>query len=183
MSAPRDVLRPARATRVVRIGDAERDTAIERLREHHVLGRLDAAEFEQRMGAASQAKSKADLVPLFADLARSSAPRRPRRPRRSLSKRWRVAIVAAALGLGGAVVVGSAAPAYQEAERPAVSVEADPSASLPAPADAYEQLEARQQAERDRLAAAQRAERERLEARLEAEAEDETEDETEDAPG
>lgn len=51
-----------------RIGDAEREAAVEELTEHFVAGRLDQAEFDQRMDAAMRARTAADLVPLFADL-------------------------------------------------------------------------------------------------------------------
>lgn len=51
-----------------RIGDAERDAAVKRLREHHAVGRLAPYEFNERMEAALQARTQADLEPLFADL-------------------------------------------------------------------------------------------------------------------
>ncbi len=51
-----------------RIGDAERQAAVDELSEHFVAGRLDDAEFNQRMDAALQARTVADLIPLFADL-------------------------------------------------------------------------------------------------------------------
>lgn len=51
-----------------RIGDADRDRAVEQLREHHAAGRLDVTEFDERMGAALAAKTSADLTPLFDDL-------------------------------------------------------------------------------------------------------------------
>lgn len=51
-----------------RIGDAERDKAAEFLREHHAQGRLDAAEFDERITAALSAKWQSDLDRLFIDL-------------------------------------------------------------------------------------------------------------------
>lgn len=51
-----------------RIGDAERDRAIEWLREHRVQGRLDETEFDERLTAAMSAKTSSDLDPLFSDL-------------------------------------------------------------------------------------------------------------------
>jgi hypothetical protein len=51
-----------------RIGDAERDRAVQELQAHHAAGRLDLAEFDERMQAALQARTNADLVPLFRDL-------------------------------------------------------------------------------------------------------------------
>jgi hypothetical protein len=54
--------------RTVRIGDRERDRAVECLREHVTAGRLDQTEFEQRIEAALTARFAADLDPLFIDL-------------------------------------------------------------------------------------------------------------------
>lgn len=51
-----------------RIGDAERDAAVEALRDHHVAGRLTPEEFDERMSAALAARTRGDLEPLFADL-------------------------------------------------------------------------------------------------------------------
>ena len=56
--------------RSYRIGDAERDAAVEKLREHLVAGRLTMEEFDDRMTKAMAAKTSADLDPLFADLPR-----------------------------------------------------------------------------------------------------------------
>lgn len=54
----------------MRIGDAERDEAVTRLREHYAAGRLTAAEFEERMSTAIAAHTRSELVPLFTDLPR-----------------------------------------------------------------------------------------------------------------
>jgi hypothetical protein len=51
-----------------RIGDAERDRAIELLRDHMAEGRLDQNEFDERLTAALSAKTSSDLDPLFTDL-------------------------------------------------------------------------------------------------------------------
>jgi hypothetical protein len=51
-----------------RIGDAERDSATELLREHMAQGRLTAEEFDERIDAALKARVASDLDPLFADL-------------------------------------------------------------------------------------------------------------------
>lgn len=51
-----------------RIGDAERDRAVELLRDHMAVGRLDQAEFDDRLGAALSARTASDLDPLFSDL-------------------------------------------------------------------------------------------------------------------
>lgn len=52
----------------VRVGHAERQRAADDLAEHFAQGRLEQAEFEERTGAAWQAKTVADLKPLFFDL-------------------------------------------------------------------------------------------------------------------
>lgn len=51
-----------------RIGDAERDAAVQALRAHHEAGRLDMAEFEERMTTALSARTQDQLTPLFVDL-------------------------------------------------------------------------------------------------------------------
>lgn len=55
-------------TTQLRIGDAERNQAVEALQTHHQAGRLDLSEFEDRMGTALSAKVAGDLYPLFTDL-------------------------------------------------------------------------------------------------------------------
>jgi hypothetical protein len=52
----------------LRLSDAERNEAIEALSEHVRTGRLDLDEFGARSAKASAAKTRHDLVPLFADL-------------------------------------------------------------------------------------------------------------------
>ncbi len=52
----------------IRIGDAERDKAAGYLREHMAAGRLDAAEFDERLTRALGAKVASDLDALFTDL-------------------------------------------------------------------------------------------------------------------
>ncbi len=51
-----------------RIGDTERDGAVELLREHLAQGRLDDLEFDERLTAALSARTSGDLDPLFSDL-------------------------------------------------------------------------------------------------------------------
>ena len=64
----------------VRVGDAERDRVIDQLADHHAAGRLTLAEFEDRMAAASTARTGADLAVLTADLPAPMVPQRPARP-------------------------------------------------------------------------------------------------------
>ncbi|MDR1354830.1 MAG: DUF1707 domain-containing protein [Propionibacteriaceae bacterium] len=52
----------------LRIGDTERDTAVNILREHLAAGRLDSDEFSERMGLALSARTQIELDLLFTDL-------------------------------------------------------------------------------------------------------------------
>jgi hypothetical protein len=71
-----DLVRPAR----MRAGDRDRDAVAARLREHHLAGRLDGEEFQDRLGRCLAAKTYGELDALVADLpveapaATSSAP-------------------------------------------------------------------------------------------------------------
>jgi len=67
--APRDrwTARPATGP-ALRIGDAERSGAIEALGEHFATGRLTHEEYDERATRALQARTAADVAPLFSDL-------------------------------------------------------------------------------------------------------------------
>ena len=52
----------------LRLSDADRDRAVAELSEHFQAGRLAADELDDRVGQALQARTAADLAPLFADL-------------------------------------------------------------------------------------------------------------------
>lgn len=52
----------------IRVGDAERDQAVNLLGEHYAAGRLDQQEFQERADQALQATLSSELDPLFADL-------------------------------------------------------------------------------------------------------------------
>jgi hypothetical protein len=58
-SGPRD--------RALRVGDREREAVAETLRQHHVEGRLDADEFQERLERCLTAKTYRDLDQLIAD--------------------------------------------------------------------------------------------------------------------
>jgi Domain of unknown function (DUF1707) len=62
--------------------DAERERVAEALRTHAAAGRLDAQELEERLGLALAARTRADLVPLVADLPAPEV--RAPRPRRTV---------------------------------------------------------------------------------------------------
>lgn len=52
----------------IRIGTQEREAAIEILGEHMAQGRLEMDEYEERVGAAAEARTHGELRPLFDDL-------------------------------------------------------------------------------------------------------------------
>ena len=58
----------------MRVSDAERQAVADRLAEHFSSGRLDQAEFDERVGRAMSAKTRADLDGLFDDLPETGAP-------------------------------------------------------------------------------------------------------------
>jgi hypothetical protein len=58
----------------MRISDAERAEVADRLSKHYSDGRLDQAEFNERLDRAMKAKTRADLNGLFADLPAGDEP-------------------------------------------------------------------------------------------------------------
>ena len=62
------LFRGASSNQQMRVSDAERQAVVDRLAEHFAEGRLDHAEFDERVGRAMSAKTRADLTGLFADL-------------------------------------------------------------------------------------------------------------------
>ncbi len=66
----------------LRVSDAERQSVTDRLSEHFAAGRLDQAEFDERVSQAMNAKTRGDLSGLFADLPDTGAPAVPAHIRR-----------------------------------------------------------------------------------------------------
>ena len=66
----------------LRVSDAEREAVTDRLAEHFAAGRLDQAEFDDRVERAMSAKTRADLSGLFSDLPETGAPAVPEHVRR-----------------------------------------------------------------------------------------------------
>jgi hypothetical protein len=58
----------------MRISDAERTEVADRLSKHYSDGRLDQAEFNERLDRTMNAKTQADLNGLFADLPATDEP-------------------------------------------------------------------------------------------------------------
>ncbi|QUH05523.1 DUF1707 domain-containing protein [Saccharopolyspora erythraea] len=79
----------------VRASDADREAVAERLRAAMGEGRLDLAEYDERVRAAYSARTLADLVPLTADLPAPAPSKQPaevarkERERKKLVKEWR----------------------------------------------------------------------------------------------
>jgi ferric-dicitrate binding protein FerR (iron transport regulator) len=104
----------------LRASDAERAEVADLLKKHFMDGRLDQAEFDERLGAALSAKTRGELTALFDDLPRivANRPVRPsprRRPRRPMAPLAFVCllgclVIAAASSLGstGRVAVAHA---------------------------------------------------------------------------
>jgi hypothetical protein len=59
---------PEPSRRELRIGDREREAAVDALGEHYAAGRLTREEYDERADAAWQARTGSALAPLFADL-------------------------------------------------------------------------------------------------------------------
>ena len=73
----------------LRVSDADRQAVADRLAEHFADGRLDQAEFDDRVGRAMSAKTRADLSGLFSDLPETGAPAVPDHPHHSQRRRRR----------------------------------------------------------------------------------------------
>jgi Domain of unknown function (DUF1707) len=64
----------------MRISDADRADVADRLSKHYSDGRLDQAEFDERIDRAMRAKTQGDLTGLFADLPPLDEPEQPGKP-------------------------------------------------------------------------------------------------------
>jgi hypothetical protein len=95
----------------MRISDAERTEAADLLSKHYGDGRLDEAEFNQRLDQAMRAKTYADLGGLFDDLPRTEteAAETPRMPARRQGHRHPTRLfLMVALVIAAAIVAGHA---------------------------------------------------------------------------
>ena len=61
----------------LRVGDAERESIADELREHYAQGRLTLEDFERRFDAAMAAKTRGDLDELVRDLPHTNPPGAP----------------------------------------------------------------------------------------------------------
>jgi hypothetical protein len=98
----------------IRVSDADRNAVAERLAAHYGDGRLDQAEFDERVGRAMSAKTRGDLDGLFDDLpdpepagasgaGRSTGPAVPYRVRRHRGGARPVLLVALVIALAIAI--------------------------------------------------------------------------------
>lgn len=102
----------------LRASDAERAETADLLKKHFMDGRLDQAEFEERVGAALGAKTRGELTALLDDLPRIVASR-PARPSPRSRARRPVAPLALVCLLGCLVI--AAASSLGSAGRAAVT--------------------------------------------------------------
>jgi len=98
------LFRAPHADQHLRVSDAERQEVADHLAEHFASGRLDQAEFDDRVGRAMGAKTRADLGGLFADLPETGAPAVPGHPRPRRRGRHPILLLAVVIAL---IVVGT----------------------------------------------------------------------------
>src|ERR1035438_3219313 len=92
----------------LRVSDADRADVADRLSKHYGDGRLDQAEFNERLDRAMSATTRSDLSGLLADLPGTEPPPETGRPQRPRPHRghWRRRVLAAALVIVIAVAAG-----------------------------------------------------------------------------
>jgi hypothetical protein len=90
----------------MRVSDAERQAVADRLAEHFSAGRLDQAEFDERVGRAMSAKTRADLNGLFDDLPETGAPAAEGGPHPYPRRRYRHPVLLAVLVVLIAIAAG-----------------------------------------------------------------------------
>ena len=98
--------RPAGSDPRIRISDADRKEMTDTLARHYADGRLDTAEFDERVGRAMAAKTRGDLGGLLDDLPRLDEPAPPSPRRRPSVVRILLAFVLVAVA--GAMIAASA---------------------------------------------------------------------------
>ena len=99
----------------IRIGDAEREQAVQSLGEHLRAGRLTVVEYDERLEQAFAARTEAELTPLFADLpggSPRSGPTPPpgrsqRRPHRTVAVPIPLRLVVVLALIAAAIIVSA----------------------------------------------------------------------------
>jgi Flp pilus assembly protein TadB len=88
----------------LRVSDADRAQAADRLSRHYADGRLDEPTFNERLDQAMQAKTQSELTALFTDLPETGAPEAAEHSSGGRARRHRVLfllfviVIAAAVG-------------------------------------------------------------------------------------
>src|ERR671932_1543051 len=106
---------PSDHSPILRASDADRERVAAALRRHHVDGRLDTDELQERLGACYAAKTQGELAPLLADLPGDERPA-PARPAAGGARRGpfvpfaALLLVALALATAAAVAHGHPGP-------------------------------------------------------------------------
>ena len=100
--------RPSTADASVRASDGERNEVADKLSRHFSEGRLDAAEFKERLDRAMGAKTRGDLGGLFDDLPTLRTPDTPKAAKHRHRRHRIVPIFLVVLFL--AIVAGSLSP-------------------------------------------------------------------------
>lgn len=85
------------------MSDAERERAVETLRDHYAEGRLDSDELEERIERAYDARTRADLSALTRDLPRVSGRRTRERLAKANRDAWRAHLTSYTAVNGGLV--------------------------------------------------------------------------------
>jgi hypothetical protein len=89
----------------LRASDADRERVAEALRRHHLDGRLDTDELQERLDRCYAARTAGELAPLLEDLPGAAETQRPRRAARA----WPPALVAVLVVLLAFATVGAVA--------------------------------------------------------------------------
>jgi len=90
----------------LRVSDAERDAVVTELGEHFQQGRLDQAEFDQRVTAALSGRTGRDLSSVLADLPPTREEFTTPQPVRPLPRAFLLIPLAAAILIAGAAAGG-----------------------------------------------------------------------------
>ena len=92
----------------LRASDADRERTADALRRHHLAGRLDTDELQERLGRCYAARTMGDLAELVADLPGEEPPRPPAPAGRAGSSGPPPLVVAACVAVLALIVLGAA---------------------------------------------------------------------------
>jgi hypothetical protein len=94
----------------LRVSDADRERVADALRRHHLDGRLDTDELQERLERCYAARTAGDLAPLLADLPADEPAGRPRAAGAGPSAAVGVALLVLALATAAALGHGHPGP-------------------------------------------------------------------------